>query len=431
MHTITVGGRQLEVFGPYRERGRVWAVSASQQDRWAKALGARLPTPAEFDAIWAQADVRVTPRPRDVATAPLDALHDDVEASLGVHADPLVAAGKTWVDDGSGHTANYGWHVPAPEVCWSDDLRAMGWRGIKVYPCHDVDAFVIQPVGHAHGANHVDYSQLGYCCRELGADVVVDLSTGSSVPPAPRALRRTTPPLVGDDVRELQRALKVTADGVFGPLTEAAVRAYQRGHGLLDDGIVGPMTRSALAASPPDEDMPPLPPFEPLRGNAERARVFGRFAFVPSPIAGMPEAIRITDTWPARQLVQVALPQLIGVAGAPRDGVVTCHHLVADSLRDMWRAWEVAGLLPIVLSWAGLWCPRFIRGSSSVLSNHAWGTAFDVNARWNPLGAAPAAAGSKGSVRELVPIAHSHGWYWGGHFARPDGMHFEATEAAL
>ena len=33
----------------------------------------------------------------------------------------------------------------------------------------------------------------------------------------------------------------------------------------------------------------------------------------------------------------------------------------------------------------------------------------------------------KSSVRELVPIAHDHGFYWGGHFSRCDGMHFEVA----
>jgi hypothetical protein len=68
-----------------------------------------------------------------------------------------------------------------------------------------------------------------------------------------------------------------------------------------------------------------------------------------------------------------------------------------------------------------------VRGSNTTLSNHAWGTGFDINAKWNPLGAVPALRGDTGSVRELVPIAHDHGFFWGGHFSRSDGMHFEVA----
>ena len=54
----------------------------------------------------------------------------------------------------------------------------------------------------------------------------------------------------GGGVRELQRALGVSADGIFGPGTQAAVKAFQRSHGLTADGIVGPQTRSALGIGP-------------------------------------------------------------------------------------------------------------------------------------------------------------------------------------
>lgn len=55
----------------------------------------------------------------------------------------------------------------------------------------------------------------------------------------------------GDAVKTLQRKLKVTADGIFGPNTEKAVRKFQAKHGLDVDGVVGPKTWGALHVKPP------------------------------------------------------------------------------------------------------------------------------------------------------------------------------------
>src|SRR5687767_6407981 len=50
-------------------------------------------------------------------------------------------------------------------------------------------------------------------------------------------------------VAEVQKKLRVTADGVFGPQTDAAVRSYQRTAGLEVDGIVGLATWGSLFES--------------------------------------------------------------------------------------------------------------------------------------------------------------------------------------
>jgi hypothetical protein len=50
----------------------------------------------------------------------------------------------------------------------------------------------------------------------------------------------------GELVREVQRKVGTTPDGIFGPNTERAVKNFQRKKGLAVDGIVGPKTWAAL-----------------------------------------------------------------------------------------------------------------------------------------------------------------------------------------
>ena len=61
------------------------------------------------------------------------------------------------------------------------------------------------------------------------------------------------------------------------------------------------------------------------------------------------------------------------------------------------------------------------------LSNHSWGTAFDINASTNRLSATAAIMWEEGCVFELVSWATRWAFYWGGWFGggRADGMHFE------
>lgn len=46
----------------------------------------------------------------------------------------------------------------------------------------------------------------------------------------------------GQMVREIQKALHLMPDGIFGAIAEEAVRKWQAAHGLTADGIVGPKT---------------------------------------------------------------------------------------------------------------------------------------------------------------------------------------------
>lgn len=73
---------------------------------------------------------------------------------------------------------------------------------------------------------------------------------------------------------------------------------------------------------------------------------------------------------------------------------------------------------------------RPIRGSSTVLSNHASGTAIDLNATRHPLGVAPIRTMSTAQIRTVRRIvADCDGALrWGGDYSgRPDTMHLEVV----
>lgn len=50
----------------------------------------------------------------------------------------------------------------------------------------------------------------------------------------------------GDDVKKMQAKLGLTADGDFGPGTEAALKKWQTANGLTADGVAGPKTLAKL-----------------------------------------------------------------------------------------------------------------------------------------------------------------------------------------
>ena len=231
----------------------------------------------------------------------------------------------------------------------------------------------------------------------------------------------------------------VIADGDFGKKTQVAVKSYQKSNGLKSDGVIGNGTLNvmlsdglALMPTPDNSDefkaeFPKRPNFSPLETNSQRASVFGRFSYKSSPTRDNPERIVVTDGWADKNLETFSCPQLIKL-GLSKSGNVTFHKKAKAQFLGLWADWEKANLLDRVKTWEGAYIPRFVRGSRSVLSNHAFGSAFDINYEGNELGSIPAKLGEKNCVRELVSLAHKWGFYWGGHFSRQDGMHFEIAK---
>jgi hypothetical protein len=246
----------------------------------------------------------------------------------------------------------------------------------------------------------------------------------------------------GDFVAQWQNFLRgqgysIEVIGVFDQPTFLATQAFQRKYKLDVDGLVGNQTlgKAGLLGlelvnfASSQTDFPAKPSFPPLSGNSDRQALFGPLEFAPAPTSKNAEAIQIINRWDRDNILRVVIPQLIGIPGANSAGHVWFHKKAAAQLIALWAEWESQNLLNHVLSYSGDFVPRFVRGLAhkQVLSNHAFGTAFDINYAWNKLGTEPAGRLMKGCVYPLVPLAHKHGFYWGGHFSRKDGMHFEVA----
>lgn len=219
---------------------------------------------------------------------------------------------------------------------------------------------------------------------------------------------------------------KILVDGMWGPQTENLTKEFQQRCNISQSGSLDKDTLTAAldygyTINPEKFDIA-LPNNVERLSSAEREKIYGTFKYVPSPLQGNPESITVTDGWGSKNLLKINMP---GMSHLVKNGAYF-HKDIAEKVFTLFNEWNQKGLTQKIISWDGSYSPRFIRGSTTKLSNHAWGTAFDINALWNPLGSKPAFKGSKGSVIELVEIANKHGFFWGGHFSgRLDGMHFE------
>jgi hypothetical protein len=193
--------------------------------------------------------------------------------------------------------------------------------------------------------------------------------------------------------------------------------------GLATDDIVEVLIDTDLASERGLLGMPADRPFS----NEEMKRHFGDFRWKEDPRRR--GAIIIEPAWRRDNLRKVFVPALKGKPtynnGTFR-GNVTFHKDTADALTAAFEEVLKEGLDDLILHWGGSWVARHKNWNPNRdLSSHSWGTAFDINVPWNGYGHTPPALGEHGSVRDLVPILEAHGFFWGGNFSTPDGMHFE------
>lgn len=146
----------------------------------------------------------------------------------------------------------------------------------------------------------------------------------------------------------------------------------------------------------------------------------------PSFTEGTPRgAVRLDPAWTAQNIVTMPSP-ILAAADFPQ---IRVHRLARPHFDRVFAAIAAAGLDDVIITCAGTFVPRHKAWNPNRgLSSHTWGLAIDLNVHWNGYGAIPAAVGTRGSVRELVPLFEASGFAWGGYFEPQsicDGMHFE------
>jgi hypothetical protein len=146
--------------------------------------------------------------------------------------------------------------------------------------------------------------------------------------------------------------------------------------------------------------------------NSERDNWFGPLRAIKFPIATNPEAVLITNDFEKQNIITETFPII---------GSIRIHRQAAPSLRRIMREIEAKGWAHKIKSFNGSFVPRFVRGSETSLSSHAYGTSIDINAAENGQGMEPTE-----DQKQLAPIFEKHGWYWGDRFkSLRDPMHFE------
>lgn len=198
--------------------------------------------------------------------------------------------------------------------------------------------------------------------------------------------------------------------------------------------------------------------------NAQRARVT---ATAPTGLTGVDQIEIHDDTVAMTEQMQLARDQfntgitqprnrvMLEILGQPRQQYgVNCQSVTNANLRGLLETRQVGPIrvtmirpaleslerimgrlqeeepdIYAAMGTAGALCVRLIRGSSSGISNHSWGTAIDLKleGRLDGFGDGSTQFG----LLLVAELFNEEGWFWGATYSREDSMHFEVGVETL
>lgn len=171
----------------------------------------------------------------------------------GIYACRNVVGGNTTSCHGEGRAWDAMCSIPVGNVLVKAILRAgparLGIQAIihnrRIYSARTPGGRPYVGPGLNPHTDHVHIELTRAAGQKLTAATVRSvLGAALSVKPVILALGST-----GEQVKALQRKLRVTADGTFGPATEKAVNDFKAAHGGPRDGRAGPNTFRLLGLS--------------------------------------------------------------------------------------------------------------------------------------------------------------------------------------
>lgn len=256
------------------------------------------------------------------------------------------------------------------------------------------------------------------------------------------------------DVETVQRLLVQRGmnpgpvDGICGPRTVRAILDFQAGFLARPDGRVDPngtTWRHLISGSQPGTSpqrpaspgtTPSSPPSDPTQNLTARVPRPSRDSINPGLIAvspafmvqqlGQPRDSYSADCQPMTNptLRRHVVTQSVGpfsVTGL-QPAVASLRTALAQVQRDQPAVYAALGT-------AGMLCCRYVRGSTTAISNHSWGTAIDftLNGVLDRRGDNQVQVG----LTLIASIMNQHGWYWGAAFRTEDAMHFEASRSLI